>query len=490
MKRSVFLGYICAALSFYACDNYLDIIPKGESVLNSTDDYLGLLEDMYGFPIDSEWYLSNEVTSYNMELLENYSGPLSSAGFYWDESFDRAKYMTTTGYADFYTSCYSRIAKYNIIVDNMEDAEGPAQAKREGIAQAKILRAYNYFVLINTFAKPYDPATAETDRGIILRSEFDMETPGVQSYVADAYRFIEQDIREALPGLPSIALNTFRPDKSFGYALQAKVHLFKREINQALEASLTAIQEAEDNGNHKLWDMNVEYQNAVNYAVNTFQWPEFMIQYGGPMYSMFRTMTQSLYLTHDYSDAENLYYAFGLNSMSPSPSMIRKPVADLFVPEKDLRYTFNMGTMPSRPTAEEGSVSMNNMMNRWNCGGIKLSEVYLMAAECYVRNGKIEQALSYLNQLRKNRIITALYTDLTATSLVEAMTLIREERKRELMLTLNSFFDMRRFCSEFNETLTKKVKGKTYTLSPDSHLLVYPFPVAAMQNSNLIQNSK
>ena len=126
----------------------------------------------------------------------------------------------------------------------------------------------------------------------------------------------------------------------------------------------------------------------------------------------------------------------------------------------------------------------------WNPAGIKLSEAYLMAAECYARKGDKGNAMKYVNDIRKNRIITKYYTDLTATDADDAMRIVREERKRELLFTSNSFFDMRRFCTEFNETLTREVDGKTYTLKPDSHLLTFPFPVSAMQNSNLIQNSK
>ena len=70
----------------------------------------------------------------------------------------------SAGESQLYNSCYSRISKYNIIIDNIGDAEGPEADKTLGIAQAKIMRAYNYFWLINTFAVPYDPATAETDR--------------------------------------------------------------------------------------------------------------------------------------------------------------------------------------------------------------------------------------------------------------------------------------------------------------------------------------
>lgn len=91
---------------------------------------------------------------------------------------------------------------------------------------------------------------------------------------------------------------------------------------------------------------------------------------------------------------------------------------------------------------------------KWNPGGMRLSEVYLMIAECYARKGDKDNAMKYLNDLYRNRVRTGT-PELTANDADEAFKLIREERKRELVLTYNGFFDMRRFCTEFNETLTK-----------------------------------
>ena len=151
MKRNIIIGCIAAVFSLSACDNYLDIVPKGESVLNQTSDYLGLIEDIYGYPIQSEWYLCGEATSYNMELLENYSSPLHSTAFYWDEDFDRAPYMTATGNGDMYTVCYRKISNYNIIIQNINKSEGSDDDKRYGMAQAKIMRAYAYYRLVQAF---------------------------------------------------------------------------------------------------------------------------------------------------------------------------------------------------------------------------------------------------------------------------------------------------------------------------------------------------
>ena len=494
MKRIITSICIGAALCCTACDNYLDIVPKGESVLNKTSDYLGLLEDMYGYPLGSEWYLCGEATSHDMSQIENYTYPLNSTAFFWDEEFDRASYMTETGYNVLYSTCYSKIANCNIIIDNIADSEGSDEDKKTGLAQAKLLRAFNYFYLINTYARPYDPQTAESERGIILRDNFNLEEEGRQSSVADAYRLIQKDIDEALPHLPHVATSNFRPDKSFGYGLKAKVHLFKREIGEALQAALDGIKEAEGEGKHRLWDMNTEYNAGLTYVRNLFSLNDAMFdswfEYRGSFYASFRSMASNLYFVSGYDNPEHLLYQHGLNAMEPHPRMVRKPVIDLFNRTQDLRYTFCCELMPTRPTAESGSIALSNMQVKWNCGGMKLSEVYLMAAECYARQGKAEEAMKYVNALRKNRIIASHYADLEATDADEAMKIVRQERQRELLLTSNGFFDMRRFCTEFNETLTREYNGNTYTLKPGSHLLTYPFPVSAMQNSRLQQNSK
>ncbi|WP_458409082.1 RagB/SusD family nutrient uptake outer membrane protein [Bacteroides congonensis] len=496
MKRNLFITcLISTVLTFSACDSYLDIVPKGESTLNKTSDYIGMLETPYGFPLGNEWYLCGEYAPAYVEEIGNYTHPVLSACFLWDENYDRAAYMTSTGSDDMYTMCYEKISRYNIIIDNISDAEGSDADKVMGIAQAKILRAYNYFFLINTYAKPYDPATANQERGIILRKEFSLEEEGVQGTVEDAYRLIQQDIEDAIPNLPHKAISTFHPDKSFGYALKAKVHLFKREIDQALQSSLDCIKEAEGAANHKLWNMNADYRNLLDKYKNYMgmgMMPDMMFEYGMDMYNMLRMMGIMLYFEHGYEDPENLLYQHGLNFMSPQAALVRKPVLDLFDKKTDLRYTFAMGTTSDGPsTAEPGCTFINVMSFRWNCAGLKLSEVYLMAAECYARKGDMANTVKYLNDLRKNRIINTYYRDLPEPAdIAAAMKIVREERKRELLFTSNGFFDMRRFCTEFNETLTREFENNTYTLKPTSHLLTFPFPVAAMQNSNLIQNSK
>ncbi|GAA6258856.1 hypothetical protein F070042J6_47080 [Bacteroides sp. f07] len=488
MKKNIILACICAVVGLSACDNYLDIVPKGKAVLNTTEDYLGLLE-----PVDAEYtidnfnYTSNEQAWNNMAELESYKYPISSAGFFWDEGYDRAGNITDNeSLTELYNKCYARIARYNILIDNMGDAEGPESEKTMGIAQAKAMRAYNYFFLVNTFAKPYNPSTAATDNGIIIRTKFDLEEVGKQYSVADTYAFILKDLDEAVGNLPEKSVNAYQPDRAFGYAFRAKVHLFMRNIDNALSDALEVLKFS----NHELWDLSAELSAYLEKN------PSFGTN-DSMLYMMFRM--DMMMNPHKYSHPENLLYC--PNRTGGAPAILRKHLKDTFDAAADLRYNLICNpTMPDRPTAEPGCLYfMNSTIILLNESGIRLSEVYLMIAECYARQGNIDLALKYLNDLRKTRFYSKYYQDLVPTDVDnnkdKALTYIRQERARELFTSCNSFFDMRRFCTEFNETLTKTYTDTngsthTYTLKPDSHLLTFPFPIKAMQTTNLIQNSK
>lgn len=475
-----------------SCDNYLDIPPKGQTMLESTQDYLGLLEEPspcydHGYG----WNVANEASWNKIEDLKNFTYPLRSAAYLWDDSYDRA---AVTVEDDLYNKCYNRITNYNVIISNVPDSKGTDEDKALAMAQAKIMRAYNYFFLINTYAKPYDPATADETNGIIVREKMfaSIEEKGVQQSVGYTYRFIQQDIDDAIEDLPHQALNNFRPDKTFGLALKAKVHLFKREFDKCIEACEAALAEAPA-GHHELWDMNVDYNR---YA------PQLIAAYGtdraidDPRYMGVNNNIETIWkngVQRNYDTAEHLLYQFGTTMTDPMPMYLTSAVINLFENNADLRELFCIQYKASHDTAPAGDRCFMSQGIKWNPGGMKLSEVYLMLAECYARKSdatSIAKAMDYLHTLRSHRLITSRYVRLNATGAAEALKMVREERKRELFLTYNGFFDLRRFATEFNETQTKVFEGETLTLSPTSTLLTFPFPLKAMQTSDLKQNSK
>lgn len=490
IKKCMFFLGLAVGLS--ACDDFLDVVPKGKAVLKSTEDYLGLVEDATpAYDMTNGWFISGDISWYKEEELKSYTYPLYSVGYYWDESYNRMVDMIES---PLYNACYKRITNYNIIVDQIASSDGRPEDKVQGEAQARILRAYNYFFLINTFAGPYDPATAYRSPGVIVREKMfeSLEEEGVQQSVGYTYDFIQEDIEKAVPDLPTKAGNAFRPDKTFGYAFKAKVHLFRREYDKCIEACGLALAEAQQ-GNHSLWDMTVDYMKYMPMLLAA-GYPEMAID--DPAFAGMNDFVETVWKTRissGYDAPENLLYQFGSTYTDPYPMYVTKEVLDLFQKDADLRYRYCIRYKAEHETAPEGDSNFSTLTLKWNPAGMRLSEVYLMLAECYARKGSaddITKAVGYLETLRAHRMVPGRYAPLAPADAEEAFRLVREERRRELFLTCNSFFDFRRYATELNETQTRVVDGQTYTLLPTSHLMTFPFPLKAMQTSNLTQNSK
>lgn len=444
-----------------SCD-YLDIVPKGKSLIETTDQYLGLLEDLnpdYGS--ENMDYIAPEMIFYMANDVLSYKYPIMSANFMADESFDRARYMTTDGA---YSSSYARIAKYNILIDGMPSATGPEADKKKGIAQAKFMRAYNYFFLVNIFAKAYDPQTASNDRGIILHKVFNMENILPQSSVQEVYDFILQDLNECIDDLPLKKQSVIIPGKAAGYAFKAKVHLFMQQYDLAMDAAKKAL----------------EFGNEIEDLVEFYK------------------KDASGFAMLPMDNNECLLHLRGFNQFAPNMSHAVKEVADLYAPG-DVRKLLWF-RMNSHPQAEAGTICFNTYNRiQYNVAGIRLSEVYLILAECSARIDDYAGAMKYLNDLRIKRFIPEKYVPLTASSRKEAMNHVITERRIELVFTPNTLFDLKRLNvqSDYRKTVVKSITDKksgtlhSFTLKPESHLYILPFPVNAMEtNPKLIQNSK
>ena len=123
----------------------------------------------------------------------------------------------------------------------------------------------------------------------------------------------------------------------------------------------------------------------------------------------------------------------------------------------------------------------------FNGAGLTTCEVYLIKAECLARQvtgNDFSTAMDVLNKVRKTRILPEIYQPLQASTLTEAIDLIRRTKDNELIFTIVPFADARRFNAEgtFARALSKTWEGQTYTLTPASHLWIMPFPAGAVQN--------
>ena len=105
-------------------------------------------------------------------------------------------------------------------------ASGSEQKKAALVAEAKALRSYAHFLLVNKFAKAYDPATASTDGGVIYMTEDkSIDEIYAPSTVAKVYEQCLRDVNDAINSgaLPAVQPTKTRFNLPAAYALKANI---------------------------------------------------------------------------------------------------------------------------------------------------------------------------------------------------------------------------------------------------------------------------
>jgi hypothetical protein len=110
--------------------------------------------------------------------------------------------------------------------------------------------------------------------------------------------------------------------------------------------------------------------------------------------------------------------------------------------------------------------------------GLAVDEIFLNRAECRVRNGKVAGGLLDLNHLLEKRWEKGKYVPVENLSQADALKLILEERRKELIFRGIRWSDLRRLNIEgANITLERTVDGRKYVLSPNDPRWTWPFPL-------------
>lgn len=477
MKKILSVLISVVAVMCAACDSYIDITPKGTITVESAYTYYELVAtpmrcyypSHFILLSDNQWAKESNIIGYESQTMDGIN-------FTFNESADR----TLIADNNLYENIYSYILRSNLIISNINDAEGSDEIRKLGMAEARVLRAFDHFLAVNVFAKAYDPSTAGTDGGICIVDFYDLESTPKKSTVADVYDFIIKELEESVPLLQEEALNIYHPNRAFGYALLAKVYLFHRDWEKARQAADMSLAQ-----NSTLVDYNMindnggiaryrNYANENNPEVLSYMW-----------------------MGSGWSAEQATFYRYGVIS----PELVNLFEAN------DLRYSlffrqtgttvtnyFDIGSgaaiwTPATTTARFTYMSV----------GLRTAEVYLMLAEAYARQNNLAAATNYVNLLRSKRL-SGSSTDIDVPKTQKEMMLkIIDERRKELQFGFNRFFDLKRFNleSDYRKTVTRRFpvvtkdkETKTYTLAPDSRLYIIPFPKSARdKNPNLTLNT-
>ncbi|MFH7017327.1 RagB/SusD family nutrient uptake outer membrane protein [Flavobacterium sp. FlaQc-47] len=455
--KKIYYSIICSLVlgsAFTSCESYLDDLPKGSKRPTTLADYEAFLRDEYtsqSANVDQTLNLLND--KYVTTATLSYDR-LTNANYMWDETANRIE-LNRADETTYYGQ-YAGISTFNLIIENALTAtEATEEQKREVWAEAKVLRAMNYFNLVNYYADTYAAATAATKLSVPLITSANIYAPSKQVTIQEMYDFILSDVRDAIPFLPKVSQTALHPNLGAGYAFYSRVLLQMTNYTEALKYAELALSE-----NNALYDWTAYYEQNKN----IIEIPDSYINTMSPM---------GYDYTENYTFRHGAVYYFATESDIPVERAQRFETGDArFLSRWKIR---TLGAETNYQSTLAGT---------FNYGGITTVEVYLIKAECLARAGQINDAMDVLNEVRKSRILPVSYQDISATNTTEAVNAILKTKNNELILTIVPFGDARRLIAEgtYPVSLSKTVNGITYTLSKSSHLWTMPFPQGAIRN--------
>ena len=160
--------------------------------------------------------------------------------FTWDvDMFDKMEELYTTG-IDTWEKLYSKIKGCNVVLDMLDDVTGDENEKLNQRGQALALRGYYYFLLINTFAQPYNKEGIDLNTALgvplIVSSAVKDEYPARES-IAKVYQQIERDLLEAVDLMDKYGQNNiqYKVTPLFVYNLLSRMYLYMENWGKAAE---------------------------------------------------------------------------------------------------------------------------------------------------------------------------------------------------------------------------------------------------------------
>jgi hypothetical protein len=374
-----------------------------------------------------------------------------------DESADRAMLTATDIKYEKYYFLITNVA--NIVLSNAGQASGDQKKAKQLKAEAYVLRAYMHYLLVNFYAKAYNPATAETDPGVPYVKEGNLiGSPNEKISVSEVYKNILSDIDAALQlnSLPQIPENTMRVGDSFAYAVKARALLSMHNYPDALQAAEASLAIQSEVLDHR------EFApiGAKALARPALTCPEdlFYATHNGPPVLQGASLE-----TLNYYEPGNIFNT--IVPFHPSGSAVIGITGVKLL----MTATYNI-----------------------NNGGLSTIDMYLAKAECLIRTNHVVEGVAIINYIRERRIDPAVYAPLpTAVSEAEAMVYLKKLSRIECLFTCKNYLNIKRWNTEeaYKETISRTINGVTYVLRPNSPLWIFPFPQnATSYNPHLTQN--
>ena len=444
MKRiNIYIALLLAVVSFSACDDYLDVKPKDRLIPTTTDDFRALLTSAYNtIPADKA-----RITFRTDELkLDNNAWDLTQVQdiYLWNDVNQSSNTLVFS-----WQQYYKVIMYANHIIDaGVNATEGTSEEIDQIVGEGYLLRALMHFNLVNQYGLPYKAASAATDKGIPISLKIDTEAEYAASSVGDVYTQILSDISSALSKINIESYETglnYRFSKTAALAFQSRVNLYMDNTENARSIALEVLK------------LKADLQDLV--ADNSVS-------------------------AHKYNSVESILALEEVFSYEVGgSSFVSDKLRGMYDQANDLRFALYF------TDKENGEFSVNKGTDAASKCSFRTSEMYLTIAECAAKLDDLDQARSYLNQLKAKRLNVDFYNAevirVDALNKDELIAEIANERYREFAFEGHRWFDLRRTTQE---QIVHDYKSESATLQVGDPRYTLRYPDEAINNNPNLSN--
>lgn len=471
MFRNILL--IISVALFASCSSWLEEEPKTfispSTFYQTVEDFDGALKGLY-------------PQSLNMNLTEvfaDYNDKPESAeqvGDIWANNPGYGFYALR----DAWSGAYSTIKNTNMILEAIEGTDFSEETKNRIIGEAKCLRAWSYFTLVQLFGDvPLRDKVVTSDEDIAIG-----RTPE-----ADIYNFIFSDIQEAEQLLPEEAQSMGRVDKYVTKAIMARIYLTSAGFPMNLTENYS-----------KAKEKALEVINSGKYALM----PSFDRVFKTEQYTT-ETIWAQLF------SAPDSYSGMHTNSAPVGSQTALFLPTDAFIEsfeEGDMRKEWGIqsGYVNARGTQVISRTYYNKYINEeyleqelpasntgiltWQTQLIRLAEMYLIVAEAENEmNGPTVEAYQYINAIRRRARVdpnnSSQVPDLNGLSKDQFREAVLLERKHEFYEEGFAWYDMKR-TQTFNKV--QEARGDRLNVPIGTYNNTWLIPDTEILNNNIPQN--
>jgi hypothetical protein len=377
---------------------------------------------------------------------------------------------TNISFSSVWRGYYNAIARANLAILRIPDVEMDEVLKKRLLGEAKFLRAYSYFVLVQWFGDlPIITAPLGGDE------YYNQERKSKEA----VYAQIESDLLAAIDALPEksgyAAADLGRASKGAAKGLLAKLYMLRKDypkaelycqeiIGSTQYSLLTKYSDnflpVGENGRESVFEFNAAALDPIDGVTGP----------GATPYNMIQGVRGIPNLGWGFNrPSDNLVSAFENGDPRREATVIY--VGEV-LPDGSTQVQDNPEIIGERYNQKAWVPAHSGLQDNGpgNIRVLRYSDILLLAAEALNENGKPAEALVYLNQVRKRARGTNnfILPDVTTTNQSELREKIYKERRVELALEQHRWFDLLRWgrAGSVMQALGKTFVGGKHELMP------------------------